>query len=130
MHSGGGQWLLSLLMLLGSVYAATFGMTSSRFRCKFLHVNHMALDKRWSRVNLMDCASMHNLIRREVRILLFPVRKEPPPHRQHIQYPRQRARAHDMNHQHDGPDCQRMDIAPGEEHTPRGSVECDEMHAE
>ena len=23
----------------------------------------------------MDCASMHNLIRREVRILLFPVRK-------------------------------------------------------
>lgn len=45
MHSG-GQWLLLLLMLLGSVYAAAFGMSSPRFRCKLLHVSHVALDKR------------------------------------------------------------------------------------
>lgn len=35
-----------------------------------------------------------------------------------------------MNRKHGGSACQRMGIAPSEEHAPRSSVEHDEVHAE
>ena len=35
-----------------------------------------------------------------------------------------------MDRQHDGPDCHCMRIALGDEHTPRGNIEHDEVYAE